>query len=173
MHVKTSDLLRAQQWVPSHTEAAAVVPGWGAVMVTKYQWASGLIWTVIKCLCLNTSSSMAFLRGLQSKMGNVWNSARVWRIRVLIHCLLLVWTPPPPEDWCYLHIHPLCVHVSYACTEVLPISFYRPFPVWIKNSCVSEELLDLVFIVAKVLFTYGMKKIWGDFEWCTSSLLSL
>lgn len=71
----------------------------------------------------------------------------------ILGALLLVWTPPPPEDLCYLCMFPLRVHVSYTCAEVLPISFYRPSPVWIENYCVSEELLDLVFIAAEVLFT--------------------
>lgn len=44
-------------------------------------------------------------------------------------------------------------HVSYAYAEVLPLSLYRPSPVSIENYCESEELLDLVFIADKVLFT--------------------
>lgn len=42
--------------------------------------------------------------------------------------LLLIWTPPSPENLSYL-----CLRVSYTHAELLRISFYRPSPVWIEN----------------------------------------
>lgn len=69
----------------------------------------------------------------------------------------LIWTSPPLQT-CYLHIFPLRGHGSYACAEVLPLSFYRPSPVSAENYCESEELLDFVFIATKVLFTLVNKE---------------
>lgn len=126
--VKASDLLWPWQWVPACAAAAGVVPMSGTVMATKCQWASGLVWTVIKCLCPNVSSSVAFPWGLRWKMGNVWNSAGVWRIRFLVHCC-----------WSELHLHQWTCLISVSMSAipvqiVLPISFYRPSPVY-RKSC--------------------------------------
>lgn len=155
--MKASYLLQPRQWVPAFAAGTTSVPEWGAVVVTKCQWAAGIRWMLLGGDKMSVSEYVPpewtlplgprvkdekyvkFCEGLKKEMFGTMSPAGLnfTFTEGSVTCMFL-----------------FCVHVSYTCAEVLAISWC----VNTTNYYIAEELPDLVFLAAKVLFTLQIKK---------------